>query len=101
MERNIDIIYISSKDLPIEIKKYYMKVLEFNGIHDPSSRISFLYPENASIFPDQFTAPSLIYYSPNILKSIIDIVDERPAMIVSGFPCTDDIRLAVHLGYPI
>lgn len=98
LDPKVDIIYVSGKELPFEVRRYYLKVLELNGVVDPSNRITFVHPENGSFFPDQFTTPSLIYYSPQIIKTIRSLVGDRHCYILNGAPCTDDIRLAVHLG---
>ena len=68
LDPNVDIIYISAIELPSEVTKYYMKVLEMNGIPNISQRIHFLMPDNADKFPEHFSLPSLVYYSPNTMK---------------------------------
>jgi hypothetical protein len=101
IDPNVTLLYISTKEIPQEILKYYLKVLEINGIKNPHERVIFLSPENSEIFPDHFSTPGLIYYSPKLIRNIKDILKGRPAYIVSGQPCPDDIRLAVALGLPI
>ena len=43
----------------------------------------------------------MIYYSPKLISQIKDSLRGKPAYIVSGNSCNDDIRLAVALGLPI
>jgi hypothetical protein len=101
IDPNVTLLYISTKEIPQEILKYYLKVLEINGIKNPHERVIFLSPENSEIFPDHFSTPGLIYYSPKLIRNIKDMLKGRSAYIVSGQPCPDDIRLAVSLGLPI
>lgn len=72
-----------------------MKVLEMNGIQNPHDRVKFWHPENSDSFPEHLSTPTLIYYSPELVKRIKEHISGRPSYIINGQPCADDIRLAV------
>lgn len=101
-EPGVEVIYISTKEIPKDIIKYYYKILELGGVQSPQRRVHFLdVTENSEIFPDHFSTPSKILYSKRTLSLINKIVAGRFSMLVSGNPCNDDIKLSVQLKAPI
>lgn len=101
LDPNVDMIYISSKELPNEVLRYYYKVLEMSGVASPQNRIRFMSPDNSHHFPEHFSTSGLIYYSPNSMRTIKNLVNGKNAYIINGQPCNDDIRQAVALKVPI
>jgi hypothetical protein len=64
-------------------------------------RVRFLVPEIPETFPMALPVSSRIYYDRKCMKEIQDIVAGRYAVIVSGEANLCDIKLSVHLNYPM
>lgn len=47
---NVELIYISPEEIPMDILAYYLKILEVSGAEDVANRIHILYPENYQFF---------------------------------------------------
>ena len=42
----------------------------------------------------------MLYYSNKALKKVINLIGDKPAYIVGGYPAFDDIKLSLKLGAP-
>lgn len=101
LEKNVDIIYVSSTPLPDAVIKYYYKVLELVGVPFPHKKVSFIVPEGIEDMPPYLSLASKLLYSNRAIKKIRDIVAGRFCVIVGGIPTPDDIKLSLLLRYPI
>lgn len=97
----VEIIYVCPFDLPAEIINYYHKVLDLGDIHDYKERLHFVWPENHINFPSHFSTSRLLLFSPKAMKRIKNLIKNKPAFIIPGFPSNDDIKLAVNLQIPL
>jgi hypothetical protein len=101
LQKGVEVIYISSSKIPEDIVRYYYKVLQLIGIPNPYKRVHFLVPEEVDGLAPHIAISSKILYCNRTVRKIKEIVNGRCCVMVGGIPNTCDIRLAVHLGYPI
>ena len=98
---NVELIYVSSYELPPDIKHYYTKVLELGGIENYSARVHFITPEYTGHFPPHFPTNKLLLYSHFALKQILTLIKNKPAYLVAGYPAEEDLHLCHYLNVPL
>ena len=92
---------MTKEEIPEDVVRYYHKVLELSGVKLARRRVRFLVPDVPEEFPMALPVSSRIYYDRRCRKEIKHIVAGRYAVIVSGQANLCDIKLAVHLNYPM
>ncbi len=96
------LIYVSPRELPPEVVEYWMKVLELGGVREPASRVTFVVPEMADVFPAHLPLASLLLYSPATLKRLRKLCrrhDHR--VLVPAVAGWQEKLLAVKLDAPL
>lgn len=58
-------------------------------------------PEQSESLPYHLSVANKILFSKRTIKKIRQIVNGRYCTISAGYPIKDDIKLAMHLGYPL
>jgi len=84
-----------------EIINYFYKICELGDIPNYRERIHFIWPENYSLFSEDYPLCKLLYYSPLAMKRIKEISNGKFAFIIPGVSSSDMRLLAVYLGIPI
>lgn len=70
MQDKLEVIYVSEKEVPDEVKKYYYKIMELAGLKLGQKRVHFLSLDPFQEFPSHFSMASRILYSRSTLKKI-------------------------------
>lgn len=65
-----EVIYITIREVPEEVKKYYFKIIELSGIKLASKRLHFLHLDPELSLPVHFNMSQMILYSKRLLRSI-------------------------------
>lgn len=97
----IDVIIITSRILPDEIKNYYYRLLEIGGMNNPKSRITFIYPDILNKHNMAKRASSLLYFSYKTLSDLKKIIAGKKVYIVPGKLNIYDVKVSVELKIPI
>jgi hypothetical protein len=99
---NLEIVIVTSTELPIDIMAYYVKILDVCGIPDAANRIHIIHPENSEKFKaNNLCLSAVIHYSPITMKKLKYLSAGKNAYIVNGFPSNYDLLLAVKIGIPL
>uniref|UniRef100_A0A1I8J0H5 IQ motif containing H n=2 Tax=Macrostomum lignano TaxID=282301 RepID=A0A1I8J0H5_9PLAT len=105
---NVDVILLSAVAIDDEMTQYYGRLLSgLNGDGQKqqqpvSNRYKIVVPEAAKVFADRsMSLATLLNYSPRALKRIRNLIQGRPAVIIPGYPCQDDLAVADKLDVPI
>ena len=70
MQEKVEIIYISPKEIPDEVKKYYFKIMELAGLKLGQRRVHFVSLDPFKEFPSHFSMASRILYCRTTLRTI-------------------------------
>ena len=70
VDDKVEIIYITSHQIPEEVKRYYYKVMELAGIKLPTRRVHFLHVDQFQPLPDHFSVPARILYSKHTIRTV-------------------------------
>src|SRR3990167_126892 len=70
VDDKVEIIYITTHQIPDEVKRYYYKVMELAGIKLPTKRVHFINVDQFQPLPDHFSVPARIMYSKYTIRSI-------------------------------
>ncbi len=97
----VEIVYISPFDLSSDIISYYNKILDLNGVSDYRDRLHFVWPENFIQFPSHTSLSRLLIYAPKAMKRIKQLIKNKTAIIVPGYPSNDDVILSATLNVPL
>jgi len=97
----VDVICVTSFELPEEVRSYYYKILEMGCMGLCRDRVHFVAPELAGKLPATLSTSKLLSYSPKAISRIKRLVAGRPAVVVSSQPTTEDIQLALQLQAPL
>lgn len=96
------LIYVTPREFPPEVVEYWMKVLELGGVRDPASRVTFVVPESADIFPLHFPLASLVLYSPATVRRLRKLCARfEQRLLVPGVAGWQEKVLAVKLATPL
>lgn len=101
LDPNVEIIYVSSYEIPDDVINYYVSILSTLGINNVKERIHFVVPDTAKLLPSHFSLTSLLLFSTSSCQKIMKLIKNRIAYIVPGTPSTVDMRLSMYLECPI
>lgn len=94
-------IYISPFTLTNDVYKYYVKILELVEIENPEKRFNIIVPENYVKFSQFLSLTQALTYSPQAIKKIQSLINDRYAYIVPGVVNDYDVKLSITLSVPI
>ncbi|CAH1796248.1 unnamed protein product [Owenia fusiformis] len=108
---NVDVIYISPLPVSEEKLQYYSKLLGLRAAIDTgnvedqgdvSSKYKIIVPDGVTSFPaHRMCLGSHLWYSPQTLRRLKNLIRGRDAYIVPGVPHKDDVAVADYLGVPM
>lgn len=101
LDSKVNVVCVSYSPPNEDVLEYHRKILEIRGIRLVRERYSVVVPENMDLFPNHASLASLLLGSPGSLRRILQIVNGRPAIIVSDTVDWQHKRLAVALGVPL
>ncbi|CAM9628324.1 unnamed protein product [Ectocarpus fasciculatus] len=101
VDPKVHLVCVSASQPDDDVLEYHRKIMEMNGVRNARSRITVVVPENVNLFYSRLSLASLLLYSPGCLKRIVQIVKDKPAMILSGEAGWQEKKLAVALGTPV
>ena len=70
MQEKVEIIFISPKEIPEEVRKYYYKIMELAGLKLGQRRVHFVSLDYFKEFPSHFSMASRILYCQSTIRSI-------------------------------
>lgn len=70
MQEKVEVIYVTSNEIPDEVKRYYYKMMELAGLKLGNRRVHFLTLDMFSNFPEHFSMAAKILYSKSTLREI-------------------------------
>eukprot|EP00340_Litonotus_pictus_P012515 CAMPEP_0170539182 /NCGR_PEP_ID=MMETSP0209-20121228/103769_1 /TAXON_ID=665100 ORGANISM="Litonotus pictus, Strain P1" /NCGR_SAMPLE_ID=MMETSP0209 /ASSEMBLY_ACC=CAM_ASM_000301 /LENGTH=383 /DNA_ID=CAMNT_0010841043 /DNA_START=304 /DNA_END=1456 /DNA_ORIENTATION=- len=98
---NVEIVYVSPFTLPEDVVNYYFSILSTIGVTNIKERVHFIIPDAIDSLPTYFNLASLLFFSTNACKRIMNIIEGKKAYIVPGMPSSADMRLSLYLECPI
>ena len=101
VDPNVHVVCVLPSHPDEDVVEYNHKLLEMAGSHYARGRMTVVVPENVDLFQNRLPLASMLLYSPGCLKRIVQIVQNRPAIILSGNIGWQDKRLAVALEVPL
>lgn len=97
--KDFEFVYVSSHEVPVEIKTYYQKILQLYEIPAFSSRIHFITARNPLNFP-HFSPNLALFLDEVSLKKVKQLTHGKCAYLISNFVHETLINLCVSLEIP-
>ena len=73
MQDKVEVVYITSNEIPDEVQRYYYKIMELAGLKLGNRRVHFLSLsdyDSSKRFPDHFSIASKLLYNQKTLSKI-------------------------------
>jgi hypothetical protein len=97
----LDLILVTPRVVPEEIKNYYFRILEIGGVGSPKTRVTFIHPDILDKHVLFKRTSSLLYFSHNTCQKIKQLTLSRKSYLVCSKLSIFDAKLSVILSLPI